>query len=120
MKKNKTDYDKLADYLARCINKLRPDETVYIVTRGCGFKYYSYLVSIREEFLSTDGKYKILEWQEIPGTSEIIYIGDFENTKTTSVERLVESFLISDKNETNIHSINQLKMKMELDGEKYD
>lgn len=120
MKKNKTNYDKLADYLARCINKFHPDQTVYIVTRGCGFKYFSYLVAMREEFLSTEGKYKTLEGQEIPGMSEILYIGDFEDTKTTSVERLVESFLSSDKNETNIHNVNQLKMKMELDGEKYD
>ena len=117
MKKNKTDYDKLANYLARYINKFRPNETVYIVTRGCGFKYYSYLISMREEFLSTEGKYKVLEGQEISGISKILWVGGFEDTETDSLESLVISFLSSKENGTNIHSVNHLKMRMELDGE---
>lgn len=117
MKKNKIDYDKLADYLVRYINKFRPDETVYIVTRGAGFKYFSYLIAMREEFLSTEGKYKVLEGQEIAGISKILWFGGFEDTKIDSIENLVISFLSSGENGTNIHSVNQLKMRMELDGE---
>jgi len=119
MKPEKTDYESISKSIVEGIkSRCSPRYGVELLQRN-GFdngKYktsFSIILSRKHRKLD-DGT--ILDIEGLKGTKYGIYNGELCNNKEDAYKSLVYTFIESPTNELNAHTLNELKMKLLLEG----
>lgn len=114
--KKRVDYGKMAEFLAKSLQRFYPDKHIFVGTKWTKGQEacWSHISASRKILKSVDEEYE--SSPEMFGTIYPLYCGSLGKTMEDSMKNLVEEFIKDRENKLGIMNINEILMNIDILG----